>query len=71
MKLMFEDLTQEEFLRIASADQLCSFIWDFQSYLRTQVRYRDSSNRDDIHKIYETWFEMMRDAGVNIEIIYR
>ena len=38
------------------ADDLGCFIWDFEQYLRGQVKYGDPP--DDIEKIYDRWFEL-------------
>ena len=59
--------SKEEYKRAAKADNLCSFIWDYQQYLRGQWRY---DGEDNIEKIYDTWFDMLNDNGININELY-
>lgn len=69
MILKFDpELDAEYFRRLAAADNLCSFITDFQEYLRGQWKY--SEKPDDIGRIYDRWFEIMSGNGVNMENIY-
>lgn len=58
----------EEYKRSAKADDLCSFIWEFQQYLREQVRYAETP--DDIDTIYARWFEELNDHNIDLEDIY-
>ena len=57
----------EEFKRATRADEMASFMWDFQQYLRGQWKYGDPP--DDIEKIYDTWFEMMRESGFDLDAL--
>ena len=59
---------QEEYDRANKATDLCSFVWDFQQYLRDQWKYAEKP--DEIDKIYEKWFEMKNDNGIDLEKIY-
>ena len=56
---------QDAFNRASKAMALCSFVWDFQNYLRSQQKY--ALEPDDIEKIYSTWFEMLGDNDIDID----
>jgi len=57
-----------EYMRATQADRMCSFMWEFQQYLRGQVKY--AAEPDDVYDIYDKWFEMMNEEGVDLESIY-
>jgi len=63
--------SREEYMRATQADKLCSFMWDFQQYLRAQWKYSSEEYPpDDIDTIYEKWFQMMNEEGIDLESIY-
>lgn len=55
--------------RCVRARDMASFIWDFQQYLREQVKY----NEKDVNQreIYEKWFEYLNDADINLDNLIR
>jgi hypothetical protein len=57
-----------DFQRASRADGLCSFIWDFQQYLREQWKYADTP--DDINTIYEKWFEYLNENNIDLDRLY-
>ena len=56
---------REEYERANKALALCSFVWDFQGYLRAQQKYVEEP--DDIEKIYATWFEMLGSNNIDMD----
>ena len=48
---------QKDLERAFNADKMAEFMWDFQQYLRAQVKYGDPPH--DAEKIYSNWFEML------------
>jgi len=69
-KLEF-DLPEEDdmFQRAAKATDLCSFIWEFQQYLRGQMKYGDPP--DNIEKIVERWHSDLSEEGIDMEHLYK
>ena len=65
MKITIEDADIFDLRRISSGLDMAMALWDFQQYLREQVRYRETP--DDIHKIYEKWFENLGDNSINLD----
>lgn len=59
---------QEEYDRCNKALDLCSFIWDFQQYLREQVKYAEKP--DDIDTIFEKWFELLDTKNIDLDALY-
>ena len=55
-------------LRAVKSTDLCAFIWEFQQYLRSQYKYADTP--DDIGRIYEKWFEMLNEEGIDLDNLY-
>ena len=60
--------SRDDYKRAAKADDLCSFIWDYQQYLRGQWKYAEKP--DDIDKIYDKWFEMLNENNINMDELY-
>ena len=60
---------QEDYDRVNKALDLCSVLWDFQNYLRGQVKYSDKP--DNIEQIYDKWFETLSANDINLEKLYR
>jgi hypothetical protein len=58
---------RQEYKRSAQADNLCSFIWDYQQYLRGLNKYGPPT---DIDEIYQKWFDMLDENGINLDEIY-
>ena len=52
-------------IQAVSASDMAMFLWDFQQYLREQRKYGEPP--DDIDKIYEKWFEMLVDNGLDMD----
>ena len=59
---------QEDYDRANAAMSLCSFIHDFDNYLRGQYKYAEEP--DDIEKIREKWYEIMRSENIDMDKIY-
>lgn len=59
---------REEFERATKATDLCSFIWDFEQYLRGQWKYDDPP--DDINAIWNKWHELKNEEGINMDKLY-
>ena len=59
---------EQEYKRCNSATDLCSFIWDFQNYLREQWKYREAPA--DAYQIYQAFFEILQENNINLEEIY-
>ena len=55
---------RKEYRRVLKTDDLCSFMWDYEQYLRGQWKY---DGEDDIEAIYEKWWEMKRDNGIDLD----
>ena len=68
MRITLDGIDDAKFRRIAACDDMAAFIWEFQQYLREQVRYGNPP--DDIEKIYSRWFEAMEDNGVIIDKLW-
>ncbi len=69
-----KDSDDEEFLkRTLKATDLCSFIWDFQQYLRS-IWDGNRELTEDQHKlideIWERWHNELDDNGIKLEEIY-
>ena len=58
---------QEEYDRANKATALCSFIWDFEKYLRGQRKY---GGTDDINTQWDKWHEMKGENDINLDAIY-
>ena len=64
---------QEEFNRCTHADNLCSFIWEFEQWLRREAKYVDLDGvkaEDYIDKIRDKWWEMKGEEGVNLDELW-
>jgi len=59
---------QEAYERANNADDLCSFISDFESYLRGQWKWAEKP--DDIDAIYDKWFEMKSNKGIDMDRLW-
>jgi len=59
---------EQEHRRCVHATDLCSFIWDFQDYLRTQHKYADPP--EGIDKIYEKWFDLLGENDIHMDKLY-
>lgn len=58
---------QEDFARAAKVLDICSFIWEFEQYLRDQRKYE---GKDDIDAIWDKWHELKADEGIELDKIY-
>ena len=58
---------KQEFNLANSALDLCSFIWDFQQYLRGQWKY---DGTDDIEKIYNKFSEIKENHNIDLDKLY-
>ena len=56
---------QEEYNRANASLDLCLFIWDFQQYLREQVKYAEEP--DDVDTIYKNWFDMLSSRNIDLD----
>ena len=54
-----------DYRRMSKVDDICSFMWEFQQYLRTQVKYAEKP--DDAEAIYKKWFEMLHDEDLDMD----
>lgn len=59
---------QEDLDRANAALSLCSFIYDFDQYLRGQYKYAEKP--DDIEKIREKWYDLQRDENIDMDKLY-
>lgn len=67
MRIVLEDLDDVQFRRIGASLNMALAMWDFQGYLRSQVKWGDPP--DDIETIYEKWFETLNANGIVLENI--
>lgn len=70
-KLMFQlPEEREEFKRATKADDLCSFIWEFENYLRSVYNGKITIEGDIIDTITDKWHDLKEDASVHLEEIW-
>ncbi|MCP3894979.1 MAG: hypothetical protein GY706_10175 [Bacteroides sp.] len=60
---------RDEYKRAAKADDLCSFICDFENYLRGQYKWAETP--DDIEQIREEWYRYLDENFINLDELYR
>ena len=64
----------DELQRVIHAEDMASFIWDFQQYLRNKWKYeefpKDMTPDDLINKIWDDWHDMKADAGIDLDRLW-
>ena len=53
-----------DYRQAVHASDMCSFLWDFQNYLRNQWKH---DGTDNIEVIYEKWHEMLNDNAIDLD----
>ena len=68
MKLILEDITEEQFRRLALAEKMIEVIYDWDQHLRTLDKY--SEDREiSISDLRDTWIDMK--YGIDLDELYR
>jgi len=58
-----------DFERASRADDLCSFIWDFQQYLRGEWKYKETP--DDIDTIYKKFNNELYEHNIDLDKLWQ
>ena len=64
---------REEHMRTVHADDLCSFIWDFQQYLRQIWKYENldgKTSQELINEIWEAWHDKLTENNIDIDSLW-
>jgi hypothetical protein len=56
-----------QFYLAANAASMYSVLWDFEQYLREQVKYHDDGTRDDTYAIRDKFYSIMSEHGINLD----
>jgi len=65
-----DDDNQERIQRIAHVEDAFAFIHEFQQYLRTQYKYVEPENRDDISALRTVFSDMLFENGIVLDTLY-
>jgi len=55
---------QHDLLCATQGETLSFILWDFDQWLREQIKYRD---RNELQEVRDKLYEIMRDRGVNLD----
>jgi hypothetical protein len=65
------DLTDPDdraaFATACNAPAMMAAMFEFQQYLREQVKYHEEGDRDDMHGVRDKWYEIMTSHGITVE----
>ena len=65
-----DDDNLERIQRIAHVDDAFAFIHEYQQYLRTQYKYVEPENRDDISAMRTVFSDMLFENGLVLDALY-
>ena len=65
-----ENDSEEVLQRVAHVDDAFAFIHEFQQYLRTQYKYVEPENRDDISALRTVFSDMLFENGIVLDTLY-
>jgi len=57
---------QHELDKANAATRLCSVLWDFDQYLRSEIKYKDKP----LDEVREKLYEVMNSEGIDLERLY-
>jgi hypothetical protein len=53
--------------RAVNADAVYSVLWEFEQYLRDQVKYQTEDTRDDTYAIREKFYGVMSEHNITLD----
>lgn len=59
---------EDAVLRYSKARALCSLLWEFDQYLREEIKYKDN---DSLEPVREKLYQMMEEEGINLDELWR
>ena len=59
-----------DYNRAFHADDVCSFIWDFESWLRGQWKWSDERSID-YEDLWEKWHGMKQDNNIDLDKLWQ
>jgi hypothetical protein len=59
--------SKARFTRANKADNLFSAVWEFDQWLRSQIKY---CHKNDYHSVRDKLYELLKDADINLEELW-